>query len=214
MSVQISTPAAGSATQPLPAAGAVVRHPDWPKRLSAYFRAQAEVPFAWGSNDCALFTCGGVQASTGTDLAAGFRSQYTTALSAARAMREFTGDPGATPLVEALAVKVAAQFNLTELATVKLAQRGDVVLFDTDDGPALGIVALDGVTFRSVGPKGMVKGFVLLARRAWRIAHVAPHVSATGSGHVPAVGHAPAAGSSAAALPNSPKAPAPPKAAH
>jgi cell wall-associated NlpC family hydrolase len=143
---------------------------DWPQRLAQYLRAHAQTPFVWGSNDCSLFTCGAIQAQTGIDVAAPFRGQYTTSFSAAKAMSRYVGKTGALSLLETSAVKLTAQYGIAALASPKLAQRGDVVLFDTLLGPALGIVGLDGITFRSVGPDGVVVGAMAQVRRAWRIA--------------------------------------------
>ena len=46
----------------------MTRYPDWQLRLEAFVRERRNVPFAWGSNDCALFVADAVQALTGEHL--------------------------------------------------------------------------------------------------------------------------------------------------
>src|SRR5437763_1580406 len=121
------------------------RREDWPERLHECLDASRVQTFAWGVSDCALFLCNAVLAMTDTDLAAGLRGTYTGERTAAKAMVKFIGDEGETQsLVENLAVKVAAHHAIAEIPPA-LAQRGDAVLFDSQDGPALGVVAMDGV---------------------------------------------------------------------
>jgi hypothetical protein len=44
------------------------RYHDWQVRFEAFIRECRHVPFAWGSNDCALFAADAVQAITGEHL--------------------------------------------------------------------------------------------------------------------------------------------------
>lgn len=127
----------------------------------AFIAEREHEPFSWGRNDCCLFACDAVAQMTGVDMAApDFRSQYDTALSAHRLLREHGG-------VEAVAEKQTAAHGFQEVP-VSLAQRGDVLLMDTDvAGPALGVC---------IGAQGAFPGhhsltFVPVAscRRAWKI---------------------------------------------
>jgi hypothetical protein len=137
----------------------------WDKALHDFVDSRAGKPFAWGSNDCALFVCDAVQALTETDIASEFRDKYTTQLGAVKLIREVTG----STTVEDVAAHVTQQFEMKELPSVLFAQRGDVVLFDGEEGPALGIVYLDGRNAVFVGEGGLHKIAVSKCRRAWRL---------------------------------------------
>lgn len=139
------------------------RHQDWPEQLAAFLDQRQAAAFAWGKNDCALFTCDAVLAITGVDMAEGFRGKYSTLAGATKTIRQFAGGG----LAE-LAAKVTAALSAPEIHPLK-AQRGDVVLFETEQGPALGIVDLNGVWARTVGPEGAVDVPVKQCTRAWRI---------------------------------------------
>jgi cell wall-associated NlpC family hydrolase len=144
------------------------RREDWPERLAEYLRSKRGQPFVWGANDCALLTCGAVLAMTEVDLAADFRGKYTDAASATKVMLQVCGGN-----LEKLAEKIAADRGFQEVKPA-LARRGDVVLFDVRDdeavqGPALGVVALNGHTAHSTGPGGAVVVPIKAWRRAWRI---------------------------------------------
>ena len=141
------------------------RYEDWELLLHNFVEARVGEPFTWGANDCALFVCDGVAAMTGSDMAAEFRGQYTDEATAQAAMQRIAG--GAT--IEDVAVYVTHKEGLAELPNVRFAQRGDIVLFDSAIGPALGLVYLDGVHAVFVGEAGLRKMAVLDCRRAWRV---------------------------------------------
>lgn len=54
----------------------MTRVEDWPERLAAFIEQRRKMPFAWGSNDCALFAADAVCAITGVDLGEPFRGRY------------------------------------------------------------------------------------------------------------------------------------------
>ena len=64
--------------------------PDWRVHLDALVFARINTPFAWGSNDCALFAADAVQVTTGVDMAAQLRG-YSTAREALRIIRKHGG---------------------------------------------------------------------------------------------------------------------------
>jgi hypothetical protein len=142
---------------------ALKRADDWPERLHEAIQAQRRLPFAWGSHDCALFVADCIWAMTGTDLAADYRGKYTDEAGAAATIKQVTG--GST--VEDVAIKAAKDHGLAEISP-KLAQRGDMLLFDLAGGPTLAIVNLDGVHALAVSPKGLTRLRTLDAKRAWR----------------------------------------------
>lgn len=113
----------------------LVRFPDWQERLTDFLHDRREMPFAWGSNDCALFACDAVLAMTGTDLAEWFRLHpYGTALDGARRIREFTN--GGT-LADVASI-MAGCFGIAEIKP-SFAMLGDVVISEGPAGPMLGI---------------------------------------------------------------------------
>ncbi|KKM85647.1 hypothetical protein LCGC14_1286970 [marine sediment metagenome] len=139
------------------------RFEDWTIRLDAYLIWVQEESFSWGSNDCVLFACNVVHELTGTDLAKKFRGKYHTKAGAYSALKKFAGGG-----LEALAVKIAAQYEMEEVP-VRMAQRGDIVLLEATEGPTLAIVCLDGVNVTAPGPTGLVRWPVDKGSRAWRV---------------------------------------------
>jgi hypothetical protein len=88
-------------------------------------------------------------------------------LGATKIIRKVTG--GAT--VEHVAEHVTKQHDIPELPSVLFAQRGDIVLFDGAEGPALGVVHLSGKHALFVGEGGLQKVEIKKCRRAWRLGH-------------------------------------------
>lgn len=92
------------------------RNRDWQSRLQACQAERWARPFAWGSQDCALFAADCVLAVTGADPAADVRGTYSDANGAARVIRERGG------LSEIAADRLGAEIS------PPLAQPGDVGL--------------------------------------------------------------------------------------
>jgi hypothetical protein len=133
------------------------RREDWPERLLAFVEERRATPFGWGVNDCALFAADAALAMTGHDFAAPFRGRYRTAAGARRALRANGAASLEDFVTQALGAPVAPA----------LARRGDVVLFDAIDGPALGVAL--GAQAAAAGPAGTA--LVPLARwvKGWRV---------------------------------------------
>ncbi|EME71383.1 hypothetical protein H261_03203 [Paramagnetospirillum caucaseum] len=142
----------------------LTRFQDWPVRLDAAIAAARAVPFGYGpgQSHCCLFSSGVVQAITGTDVYAWFRGRYRCERGAYVALRRFAG--GDVP--EAVA-RIAAECGAPEIP-LALAGRGDVVLFDTPEGPAMGI-CLGAHLVSVTRPHGL--GFLPMsaATRAWKV---------------------------------------------
>lgn len=138
---------------------------DWELRLHDFIVKRAGLPFIWGENDCALFVTDGIEAMTGQDVGGDFRGQYSTLASAVVRMQKVAGGPS----VENVAEHVAAEHQLAELSNILFSQRGDVVLFDGSEGPAIGLVSLDGIHAVFVGSEGLRRIPISDCRRAWRI---------------------------------------------
>lgn len=135
----------------------VTRREDWPERLLAFVESRRATPFAWGKNDCALFSADAALAMTDHDFAAPFRGRYTTAQGALRELRRNGARDLAGYLTRVLSEPIAPT----------LARRGDVVVFEAVEGPALGVVA--GSQAAAAGTDGLI--WVPLARwqQAWRM---------------------------------------------
>lgn len=126
--------------------------------LTAYLKERADRPFEWGVNDCCIFAADWVRLVTGRDHAADLRGVYRTASGAKLVMRAHGGPS-----------RIATEALGIPLPTVATAQRGDVVLFESGNGPALGICA--GEKFAAVRPVGGVGYFSMRhAVTAWRVA--------------------------------------------
>lgn len=140
----------------------IVRHVDWPDRLHQALETAREMPFEWGTSDCALFACDVVLAMTGTDLAAGFRGVYDSRRGAHYALKDVCGG-GLETLVETR----AAEHQIAEVP-LAFAQRGDVVLLNTQTGPALGIcIGMDAVV--PIEGQGFTAVPMAEVRRAWAV---------------------------------------------
>lgn len=139
------------------------RREDWPERLHAAILLRTGKPFAWGSNDCILMACSLIEAMTDHDPAASFRGQYTTQTGATKAIQT-AGSPSLEKLVET----IAANNGMKEVG-IKFAQRGDLVMFETNDGPSFGIVHPNGRDAILIGQDGLRRLPVLEAHRAWRV---------------------------------------------
>ena len=118
-----------------------------------YSRARA--PFAWGSNDCALFAADCVQAVTGQDLAAELRG-HKDARGAARTLRRHGG-----------LAAIAARALGAPCATVA-AREGDVVLMPVGKRVALA-VCVSGA--HAIGPtrSGLAIVPVADALHCWKV---------------------------------------------
>lgn len=146
----------------------------WEHRLVAYIAERRETPFAWGSQDCCRFACGGLAVQGLPDPMKGVRA-YKTARGAAGAIRRLGGT------LDEAATRLGARARLNEVAPA-FAQRGSVVLADIAVGdlpvladvataetevlPALGLVGLDGVALFA-GHDGLVSRPLSTCRRAW-----------------------------------------------
>ena len=123
----------------------------WERRLQAYLDEIG--PFQWGKTDCCMFTVGAVEAVSGVNYGKGYR--YKTAAGAARVLAKEGG-------VSAIATKY-----LGEPKSVKMAQRGDVVSFETGEGIALGVCVGDKIAAMQEG--GLIFLPMNQAIKAWSV---------------------------------------------
>lgn len=99
----------------------------WESRLAGYLEQARHQPFAWGENDCALWSARWVRTATGRDFLPDWRGRYSTRLGAVRLMKR-RGYDGVEDIADAVLPPVPPQF----------ARRGDLVLHPQG---ALGICA-------------------------------------------------------------------------
>jgi|SRR5271165_798644 len=145
-----------------------IRAHDWVERLHRSTMQWKDEPFAWGVHDCATAVSKHIKAMTGIDVGRGICGTYSSPETAAAAIRKLTGK-GET--LEDAVVHICGAHDFAEIP-VKMAHRGDVVLFDTPWGQAIGVVHLNGIDAAVTGPEGLRRLRTLHARRAWRIPYV------------------------------------------
>ncbi|EAQ47285.1 hypothetical protein MED193_18869 [Roseobacter sp. MED193] len=134
-----------------------MRRPDWQVRLAGAIEAAREMPFSWGSRDCATWAFDIRRDLTGSeDVAALWRGRYRTALGAHRVMKRLGWD----------SLEAAGRDLLgTPLPTVLQAKRGDLVLGGS--GPAYGVCVGAKVVF--VAPDGLTFLPLVSCSLAWRV---------------------------------------------
>lgn len=126
--------------------------------------ARAHTPFAWGVNDCALFTADGIEAITGVDIASDFRHKYHDEASAMQIIKTICGGTS----VSDAAAYCAQKHNLVEWKAPLFARRGDLVIAKQQDGSEIaGLVHLNGRHVVSVGPSGLVRLPISSIVRSW-----------------------------------------------
>src|SRR5690348_10475155 len=113
------------------------KHEHWQTRhFHAFLMERCDQPFAWGTNDCALFAADAILANTGTDIAAEFRGLYTTERGAFEAIWKVTG--GST--VADAAAYCASKHGLVEHEHPLMAKRGDLVVVENGGSFIAGVV--------------------------------------------------------------------------
>ena len=126
----------------------------WPRALDALVRERMNQPFAWGTNDCALFAADCVLEVTGVDPAADVRGTYDSAASAARMLEKAGGVFG------------LAQARLGPRIAATLAQVGDVAMVQQDGRDVLAVCM--GEHALAPGAGGLVWLPMSAAQCAWR----------------------------------------------
>ncbi len=138
----------------------------WDTRaLHDFLVKRVSMPFQWGANDCALFAADGIEAMTGTDIAADFRGRYTTELGAFRAIKTIANG---TTVADAVAY-CAAKSGMAELEHPLKAQRGDLVVLEDAGRLISGLVHLSGRHIAAVGESGLKRIAITAVKRAWRV---------------------------------------------
>jgi hypothetical protein len=144
----------------------IKRKEDWERRLHDFLEERSRVPFAWGTNDCALFVADAVNAVTGVDLGADCRGKYSTEEEAIEAMRKMCGAGD----VAAFAAHVCHGAGMPRRDHVNFAQRGDVVILENPDGShSVGVVGLNGLHAWFVTEGGLRRARVRDCVSVWKV---------------------------------------------
>lgn len=134
------------------------RFPDWPERLAALWAERAEMPFAWGAQDCVSFAADAALALTGIDPLAEFRGRYEDEESAYK----LVGEGG----LQAFVSQLMAQFGAQE-CPVEFAQRGDWAMVLVGNNLVTGVVV--GETVMAPGARRLAQVPLSRAVIAWAI---------------------------------------------
>lgn len=133
---------------------------NWPVKLALFLEEKQSQPFDWKTNNCCFFACDWLAILAGVDPAESYRPRVTSALAMGRILKEEGG-------VEAMADKDFPARGWRNV-DVKMAQRGDIVLADTPEGPAIGVCG--GAVSWFAGPKGLSAiSTIHQCRKAWKI---------------------------------------------
>ena len=143
----------------------LTRKPHWQTRsFHHYLVERANMPFAWGTNDCACFSADGILAQSGTDIMAELRG-YS---SEASAMAKIAAVTGGRTLEDAV-VWCAAKHGLTERTHPLMAQRGDLVLYKNAGQLTAGLVHLSGRHVVSPSANGLMRLPITAIARSWSL---------------------------------------------
>ncbi|MEY0062854.1 DUF6950 family protein [Providencia hangzhouensis] len=105
-----------------------MRHPNWTIQLPEILQQAMNKPFSWGEHDCCLFAADCVIAVCGVDIAEKARGRYKTKSGAMRVLKAVFGD---------LETGLSGFFQEID---PNEAMRGDIVMFNGDDGKTLGVL--------------------------------------------------------------------------
>lgn len=142
------------------------KHEHWQTRsFHAFLLERCEQPFAWGTNDCALFAADAILANTGIDIAAEFRGKYATEEGAFAAIKSITG--GAT--VADAAAWCAENHGLIEHEFPLMAKRGDLVIVANGANLIAGVVHLNGRHVVVISESGIRRLPITNVKRAWGV---------------------------------------------
>lgn len=132
---------------------------NWPRALADYVAAHEQTPFSWGTHDCIMFACGGIEAVTGHDPAHHWRGKYSTAMQAARIFKDWGG-------FEEMIATIAGGEGFDE-QPITMARRGDLVLLQQGKRPVAGICL--GVFSAFAGPEHLTMVKTAACSRSWRV---------------------------------------------
>ncbi len=135
---------------------------DWEIPMLKFFLEAQTKTMQWGSWDCALVSAAHIDNITGTEFYKTHAGKYHSRETAAA----YLASIGADGLASLAAMTLGAPLD-----DVNMAEPGDIGVFDTREGPALGIIDLSGKKIAGINPFG--PGFVRfprsIATAVWRV---------------------------------------------
>ena len=108
-----------------------MRLSDWPERFQQVINEHENIPFEYGVNDCAIFSGKILEALTGHDFYSSFIGRYKTKIGGFRQFRKATGHKSHVHFIKAKFEEVPVAF----------AQVGDLAILNSEDGPAVVVIA-------------------------------------------------------------------------
>ena len=108
---------------------------------AAYIAARENMPFAWGSHDCAHFAAGAIKALTGIDPLAGIAG--------------WTSERGAMAELKRRGGLIEGVSAILDEIPIAWAHRGDIGAVESEAGPLL--MVIEGMTLVGPGPTGLVR---------------------------------------------------------
>lgn len=143
----------------------MTRKQHWATRaFHAFLSSRRDTPFAWGTNDCALFAADAIEAITGTDIASDFRGKYSDQAGAFATVKAVCG--GST--VADAAAYCAEKHGLEEWKYPLMAQRGDLVVVENGGTTIAAVVGLSGHV-AAMTEDGWVQLPITQVVRAWHV---------------------------------------------
>lgn len=130
----------------------------WEDRLNDYLQEAARRNFGYGTLDCVIFACDGVELQTGIDPMAEGRGKYTDLKSGVKLISELRGS-----------YEGIMDFHFARHDNMARAQRGDVVMRMVDGLKAYGLVGNSGKAYFKAQGLGLVHHFIADCDTAWRI---------------------------------------------
>lgn len=147
----------------------LARCSNWPAALQLFIEEKRNQPFDWQHNNCAFFASDWLAILTGEDPAAHLREQVTSALSAARVLKDGGG-------IEAMFDEYCTRQGWLVIEPNR-AQRGDLATIavnasgvaGTEDASDIAVGVVVGLSVAYAGPNGVTFAPRAIAGRAWRI---------------------------------------------
>lgn len=125
--------------------------PDFRERLAVLISARRFDAFRWGDRDCVALANDWVRIASKREI---FTAKHATAAEAAREISKWGG----------LEKAVDAHIG-TGISDWRKVKHGDVVLFDSDRGEALGVCI--GAEFVAQGKDGLIAYPIMAVKRCW-----------------------------------------------
>lgn len=123
----------------------------WESKLDEYLKTVG--PFEWGQNDCCLFVANAILEITGNDVSTPYRG-YKTRLGAMKKIKNLS--------IENLWTKI-----LGDCIPAKMCKRGDVVLYNNNGDPLVGICI--GSQFVALREDGLIYLPMSFVEKGWKV---------------------------------------------